>query len=156
MEPTQCKKCGHEVSPDDRYCRKCGTSVTGRSNIIEIARYQRGLLFVILFRFPMELAAILGLVPPNNISMIIFALIGLVLLVAILFMIIQLLGAMSYGFITVLLCVILVFFPMIGLITLLVINGRATKILREAGLKVGFMGVNPNDLHNDLHPVQDN
>lgn len=33
-----------------------------------------------------------------------------------------------------------------SLITLLLINGRATRALRSAGIRVGFLGVNPRDL----------
>jgi hypothetical protein len=35
---------------------------------------------------------------------------------------------------------ILALVPIIGLIVLLVVNGKATKVLREHGLKVGLMG----------------
>jgi len=115
-----------------------------KDNIIDVIKYQRGLIYVILFRILLLLAALFRIIPPDRI--IILAVIGLSLLVAMLFMIVQLLGAMDYGFVIVILCCILVFFPLIGLITLLVINGRATKILREAGLRVGLMGVNPGDL----------
>jgi hypothetical protein len=36
---------------------------------------------------------------------------------------------------------ILTLIPLVGLFILLIVNGKATKILRENGLKVGFMGV---------------
>jgi uncharacterized membrane protein len=37
---------------------------------------------------------------------------------------------------------ILTLIPLIGLITLLIVNGKATKLLREHGIKVGLMGAN--------------
>ena len=36
--------------------------------------------------------------------------------------------------------VVLLLLPIIGLITLLVLNSRATKVLKEAGYKVGLFG----------------
>jgi hypothetical protein len=41
-------------------------------------------------------------------------------------------------------CTLFMLMPCISLITLLVINGRATKLLQEHGVKVGFMGANPD------------
>jgi len=32
------------------------------------------------------------------------------------------------------------------LLTLLIINGKATKFLQQRGVKVGLMGVNPNTI----------
>lgn len=36
--------------------------------------------------------------------------------------------------------------PLVGLIVLLVINGKATRELRQHGIKVGFMGANLNQV----------
>lgn len=36
----------------------------------------------------------------------------------------------------------LTLFPLIGLIVLLLVNGKATKILRQNGIKVGLLGAN--------------
>lgn len=44
------------------------------------------------------------------------------------------------------LCAILMIVPCISLITLLVVNGKATAYLQERGIKVGFMGTNPNSI----------
>lgn len=38
------------------------------------------------------------------------------------------------------LCVVLMFIPLVGLIMLLVLNSRATNRLRAAGYRVGFLG----------------
>lgn len=40
-------------------------------------------------------------------------------------------------------CVICLFIPFVNFITLLVLNSKATKILRDAGYKVGLMGASP-------------
>jgi hypothetical protein len=44
------------------------------------------------------------------------------------------------------LCVLLIIVPCISLITLLIVNGKATGFLQQHGIKVGFMGVNPNTI----------
>jgi len=41
------------------------------------------------------------------------------------------------------LCIVLTIIPCIGLITLLVLNQKATSYLQQHGIKVGFMGVDP-------------
>jgi hypothetical protein len=43
-------------------------------------------------------------------------------------------------------CTLLMFVPCISLLVLMVVNGRATKLLQKNGLKVGFMGVNPDTI----------
>jgi hypothetical protein len=43
-------------------------------------------------------------------------------------------------------CAILMIIPCIALITLLVINQQATTFLTSRGVKVGFMGVDPNSI----------
>jgi hypothetical protein len=35
---------------------------------------------------------------------------------------------------------VLMFVPLINLLTLLVVNGRATRVLRDAGYRVGLLG----------------
>ncbi len=42
--------------------------------------------------------------------------------------------------------------PCANLLTLLAINGRATRVLRDAGLSVGFMGVRDEDVVRKLDP----
>lgn len=42
--------------------------------------------------------------------------------------------------------VILAFIPLVGLIALLHLNARATKLLQANGIKVGLMGANSSDL----------
>lgn len=39
---------------------------------------------------------------------------------------------------------ILTFVPLVGLIVMLVLNGKATSILKARGIKVGLMGANPS------------
>jgi len=44
------------------------------------------------------------------------------------------------------LCTLLMIVPCISLITLLVVNQMATSYLQQRGVKVGFMGANPNQI----------
>lgn len=48
------------------------------------------------------------------------------------------------------LAALFLFIPLVNLITLLSINRRVTKILRDSGLRVGFMGVKDSDVANLL------
>lgn len=41
---------------------------------------------------------------------------------------------------------LLMIVPCISLLTLLIVNGKATGYLQQHGIKVGFMGVNPNTI----------
>jgi hypothetical protein len=49
-----------------------------------------------------------------------------------------------YNAIVATLCAILMIVPCISLLTLLVVNGKATAYLQQNGIRVGFMGANPN------------
>lgn len=49
-------------------------------------------------------------------------------------------AGLGYGFFTRLLIFISLFIPIVSLIVLLVLNGKATKALRAAGYKVGLFG----------------
>ena len=43
-------------------------------------------------------------------------------------------------------CALLMVVPCVSLLTLLVVNGKATSILQQGGIKVGFMGVSPDKI----------
>ncbi len=42
------------------------------------------------------------------------------------------------------LCAILLLVPCVGLLVLLILNSQATRVLKTAGLRVGFLGADPN------------
>lgn len=50
------------------------------------------------------------------------------------------------------LAAVFLFAPCVNLLILLLINRRATRTLRAAGLKVGLVGVNPEQLERILNP----
>jgi hypothetical protein len=49
-------------------------------------------------------------------------------------------------------CAIMLLIPCVGLLTLLVLNNRATARLNAAGLKVGLLGADPSEVARVLGP----
>lgn len=68
------------------------------------------------------------------------ALLAIASLVLSLMGILRISSGLGYGTGTKVVLVILMFVPLVGLITLLVLNSKATNRLREAGYKVGLLG----------------
>ena len=112
-----------------------------RADIRQIAQRQRALMFCILgylglvvvqFAFPPELRMFLGLA----------ALAVSVTAAVFVFM----LALSLYGTGVGILLGILTLVPLLGLLVLLIINGKATTILRQHGLKVGLLGADVSHL----------
>ena len=108
-----------------------------REELKKVAQYQKGVLFCILFQIlggigqivvPEELAVFFGL------SVFVVAIAGMV------FVFLLAINVYSTG--TGILLGILSLLPLIGLIVLLVVNGKATGILKENGVRVGLLGAN--------------
>ena len=55
-----------------------------------------------------------------------------------------LLGKELLHIVVAVICTVLMIAPCISLLVLLVINGRATRLLQQHGVKVGLMGANPD------------
>ena len=110
----------------------------------EIAQRQRAILLCILGIFILYGLAIVGQTAfPPIVVLIIAFLILAVDLTAVVF--VFLLTTKLYGIGIGLLLGFLTLVPCVGLITLLVVNGKATTILKEAGLKVGLLGAKVPD-----------
>lgn len=108
-----------------------------REDLRAVASYQKGILVCILvylvavicqFVLPPELAPVIG------IGVLITGLVGTVF--------VFLLATKVYGTGVGILLGILTFIPCIGLIILLTVNGKATGILRQNGVRVGLLGAN--------------
>ena len=106
-----------------------------REDLRAVAKYQKGILVCILiyliavfgqFALPVELRFILAL------GVVLVAIAGAVF--------VFLLAIKVYGAGLGTLFGILSLVPLLGLLVLLIINGKATTILRQNGIKVGFMG----------------
>ncbi|MBK8259333.1 MAG: hypothetical protein IPK82_42600 [Polyangiaceae bacterium] len=53
-----------------------------------------------------------------------------------------------HGTVIAVLCAVSLIIPCVGLIVLLVLNSQATRVLRNAGLKVGLLGVDSSQFRN--------
>jgi hypothetical protein len=117
------------------------TPVPARADLRAIAMRQRGIMYCILgylvlvaaqFAVPEQLRIIPGLL----------ALVVSVAAAVFVFM----LALSVYNTAAGVVLGILTLVPLIGLIILLIINARATKILRQHGIRVGLMGADPRQI----------
>lgn len=115
--------------------------LSGRhEDVRSVALYQKGILVCIL----LNLFAVAGqfLLPPELSS---FVRAGIILIGLVGTVFVFLLATKVYGvglgvLLGILLFGVSAFVPLIGLIILLVINGKATKVLQQNGYKVGLLG----------------
>ncbi len=115
-------------------------------DLISIAFYQKGIVVCVMLYF--LFAILMGVTgkgpdpdtPFNAISLFFALAVLLVILTGMVFVI--LLTAKVFGVPMVILFAILSLIPCVGLILLLVVNNKATKVLNENGVKVGFFGAN--------------
>mgnify|MGYP006908249900 CR=1 FL=1 len=112
-----------------------------REDVRKVAQYQKGIIVCILiyllavmgqFAVPPELRLFLGL------GVFVLGIVGAVF--------VFLLAMKTYGTALGILLGILSLVPCIGLIVLLVVNGKATNILRQNGIKVGLMGADVSSI----------
>ena len=116
------------------------------AGIREIAQRQRAILLCILAIFILYVPAIgMQQMLPLLVRLGLAFAVLVVDIVAVVF--VFLLTTKLYGVGVGILVGILTLIPCVGLITLLVVNAKATTILRAAGLKVGLLGASvPDDL----------
>ena len=106
--------------------------------IVQVAKNQTFLLYCVLAKLLFYLVGLLmGPVMP---------IVGLAVIVCSIVFFVKLRLAMKKGLPLTIVAVILLFIPLVGLLTLLINSAAATKILRSAGLKVGLMGVSASQL----------
>lgn len=112
-----------------------------REDLRSVAMYQKGILICILiyliavffqFALPAELRMVL------SIGVLLVGLAGTIFVI--------LLAMKVYNVVVGIFLGILTFIPCIGLLVLLMVNGKATTILKQNGIKVGLMGANLNDI----------
>jgi hypothetical protein len=80
-------------------------------------------------------------VPAALTLMMVFATFGIVLVGA--FFVFRL-GILLYGTVKGVFAGVCALFPCVGLIALLIVNGKATRVLRENHIRVGFLGADPS------------
>jgi len=125
-----------------------GVKSGSREDLRGVAKYQKGIIVCILvyliamifqFVLPPELRPILAL------GVVAIGLTGTVF--------VFLLAAKVYGTGLGVLLGILTFVPCVGLIVLLTVNGKATAVLRQNGIRVGLMGANLSQIPGGQPPA---
>jgi hypothetical protein len=112
-----------------------------RNTLWSVAVYQKGILVCILIYF---LVVVMQFFLPSEIRWML-ALIALPTVIAAT-VFVFLLSTNVYNVGLGVLLGILTLIPCVGLVVLLIINGKATSILRANGIRVGLMGANLSDL----------
>jgi hypothetical protein len=136
-----CPFCGASLAPPPQtYDRQRGIDLR------QVARRQRAILWYILASLVLQVLLFtpIGSFHPLVALFILLAFLALQIMIVV--GVVQLLAALGVGIIWRILCIVLLFAPCISLLTLLVINSRATRALRDAGLRVRLMGVRDADV----------
>ena len=124
-----------------------GISPDERQTLRDVARYQRNINLVILAYFGAgALSQILNQVLIGQIVVGLFAL-GVVVSGAALAV---MMARALWGTGLAVLCGILLCIPCVGLLTLLVLNNRATARLNAVGIKVSLIGADPGEVNRVL------
>ena len=112
-----------------------------REDVRKVAKYQRAIMFCILMNIG---ALICQIAMPQELKFlpaIAFLIFGIANTVFVF-----LLATKVYGTVIGIFLGLFAIFPCIGLLVLLAVNAKATKILTQNGIKVGFLGANPADI----------
>jgi hypothetical protein len=118
------------------------------SQLLEIARNQKRILWLILLSVPVVAGVLF--VPASNIAMAVIVpavLIGIVG-TALIFRLARGLEARPWCY------VVSAFIPYVSIVALLIINYKATAALKRGGIRVGLMGADKDDLKNLVMAVQ--
>ena len=121
-----------------------GAPGVDREKLRRVARYQQWVIFAIVANLGINVAsmAMRGQDPLLQLGIVAVALVILVLVITA----IGLLANELMGIGVAILCGFLMIVPCISLITLLVVNQKATTYLQQHGIKVGLVGANPNSI----------
>ena len=128
------------------------------AQLLETAKQQRRILLLLLISIPVTLPmiAVQSTVEPGPaaLAMVLLFLLGLIVLGVLsviatyrLVKALQLQAPWVY--------VLCSFIPYVSMVTMLIINGRATAVLNRAGIHVGLMGADPRDLERVCRPSPD-
>jgi predicted RNA-binding Zn-ribbon protein involved in translation (DUF1610 family) len=148
----KCRFCGEVFDPTLKKGKGRGGKGGKRAEIRTIARNQKYLINCVLI----EIVAYVGLLvsmaagrpSPQGATLALAIVCALALLASgVAGMVFAcMLATRVYGTAAAVLVVLLSCLPCFGLIALLVVNSKATNILRDAGVEVGFLGANLADL----------
>ena len=140
----KCRFCGEVL---DRELRKSGKSRSGRkgkgdpADLRTIAKHQKGILVCILIQmliFGLQFAAPPQLRPLVGLAFLVASLAGTVFVFMLAMKVYSTGMGICFGILTIV--------PCVGLIMLLVVNSKATEVLKKNGIKVGLLGANLSDI----------
>lgn len=145
-----CPMCGEHVSASATVCEHCGEaigaaagqSVPGtrgrtREQLRDVATWQKAILVGVLLNILAYVAVALGL--PQIVGGFVFLSVAIFQLVAI-FRLGRALGLWVW------IWVVGALLPCVSLLVLLVMNGKATAALQQAGIRVGLLGARLSDI----------
>lgn len=116
-----------------------------RDAVRRVARYQRWVIFALLFNIGvnvLSLAVSFAQLPIPSIVILVLALAGGLFAIIAIFQLAKELSGPGLG----VFCAILMIMPCISLLVLLIINQKATTFLQNNGVRVGFLGTNPDSI----------
>ncbi|MFQ5461417.1 MAG: hypothetical protein ACE5E5_02190 [Phycisphaerae bacterium] len=123
-------------------------------DIRKLAKAQRWMILLVLLNLVLQFLPplFLNAFAPGPSFMIIWGILYLGVYVLMVIGTVLLLNAQGNSLPIVIICGILALFPCVSLILLLLVNMSATRTLRRAGLRVGFMGVGGEDVERVCNP----
>jgi hypothetical protein len=123
------------------YTPVVGVLSGSREDLRSVAKSQKGILVCILIYI---IAVVVRFFLPEDLALILALGVLVVGIVAMVF--VFQLAIKVYGTGAGILLGILTLIPIIGLLVLLIINGKATRILKANGIKVGLLGANVEEI----------
>lgn len=142
--------CGFHAAAD----RQWEVELAGGNEMRSIARRQRWLLWMTLACVASYIFMIAAL-SQSGVNMVFVMGAGVIwvgTLLAVVLATIWMSAALPHRAALIILFVLTCWMPMVNFLVLLYINNRATRVLRRAGLRVGFMGVKDDDVVRRLSP----
>ena len=130
---------GNTASPNDIICT-CDNKQYTKSQIIEIAKNQKWFIFFILLYFAIQciFKALFDGIPEIRPLVLFFV---FVFFIAEVFFCVKMMLAVKMNTVSIVVLAILSFIPCIGIFVAVALNCNANKVLKAAGLNVGFFGV---------------
>ena len=117
----------------------------GRDKLRRVAKYQQWVIYALLVNIVINIVAMVAR-SQDNVAVSLGVGVMALAIAAFAMVAIFLLAKELYHIAAAVVFAILMIVPCISLITLLVVNGKATAYLQQHGIKVGFMGTNPNQI----------
>ncbi|MBP5586974.1 MAG: hypothetical protein J6Y92_11555 [Lentisphaeria bacterium] len=108
-----------------------------KEQIIAIAKNQKYVLIFLLFRI---ISYLLMCGMAGNVLEQLFRLLALMFSILTVIFFVKLMIALKTAAVWVVIRAVLSFIPIIGLVVLLVVNSKATKVLKSAGIEIGLLG----------------